>query len=84
MIPQRMCVVCREMKERNELLRVAKVKDDFLIDLTNRAGGRGAYICKNRECLDSARKKSVFERSFSGHVPTEVYDKLEELIQGGE
>ena len=84
MIPQRMCVVCREMKDRNELLRVAKIKDDFLIDLTNRAGGRGAYICKNRECLDLARKKNVFERSFLDKIPTEVYDKLEELIKGGE
>lgn len=83
MIPQRMCVVCRKMKERDELLRVAKIKDEFLVDLTNKAGGRGAYICKTGECLDAARKKSVFERSFSGRVPAEVYDKLEELIKGG-
>ncbi len=83
MIPQRMCVVCREMKDRDKLLRVAKTKDGFLVDLTNRAGGRGAYICKNQECLELARKKSVFERSFSGRIPTEVYDKLEELIKGG-
>ena len=83
MIPQRMCVVCREMKDRNRLLRVARVNEKFLIDLTNKAGGRGAYICKNTDCLESARKKNVFERSFSGKIPAEVYEKLEELISSG-
>ena len=42
-IPMRMCVGCREMKPKKELLRVVKPQDgDARIDRTGKASGRGA------------------------------------------
>ena len=56
-IPQRMCTGCMEMKPKKELIRVVKNKDgEVSIDFTGKKPGRGAYICKNIECLEKACK----------------------------
>ena len=49
---QRMCIVCRQMHDKRNLLRIVKAKDEQLsIDQTGKKNGRGAYICRNEECL---------------------------------
>ena len=49
-IPMRMCVGCREMKPKAELMRVVKPQDgDCAIDRTGKAPGRGAYVCESAE-----------------------------------
>ena len=70
-IPQRMCVACRKMYPQNELIRL--VRDNKLF-------GRGAYICKNIDCIRNAEKKRGIERHFKCAVPKELYKAAEELI----
>lgn len=77
---RRMCVVCRQMKPKNELLRVVKSGAEAELDRTFKVQGRGAYICMSAECISKARKLRAFERSFSGRVDACIYDKIEELI----
>ncbi|MBQ9737582.1 MAG: YlxR family protein [Clostridia bacterium] len=79
MKPERMCTVCREMKDKDKLIRIAKTDTGFLLDTANKGGGRGAYICKDKACISVARKRSAFERSFSCKIPLAIYDDLEEL-----
>ena len=74
---QRMCVVCRTMKEKNSLLKVTLYKDEFHVDTTGKLPGRGAYICKTGECKDNFEKKRAFERAFKRMVP----DQLKETIK---
>ena len=84
-IPMRMCVGCREMKPKAELMRVVKPQDgDCAIDRTGKAPGRGAYVCRNVDCLKKARKARRLERAFSCQIPEEVYDRMEEEMQKGE
>jgi predicted RNA-binding protein YlxR (DUF448 family) len=72
-IPQRKCVGCGKMKDKKELLRVVRVKeDDYQIDETGRLNGRGAYLCINSDCYEVAIKKKGFERSFKQEIPKEV------------
>ena len=60
-IPMRMCLGCHEMKPKAELVRVVKDKEErVFLDLTGKANGRGAYICKNVDCLKKARKSQKF------------------------
>ena len=75
----RMCVGCRTMKEKKELVRIVK-KDAFTLDTTGKMHGRGAYICKDIECLKTAQKKRGLDKSFKEKVPAEVYDELLEAI----
>lgn len=84
-IPQRMCTGCGEMKPKKELVRVVKPKDgDIDIDLTGRANGRGAYICKSLSCFQAARKARRFEKAFSCKIPDDVYARMEEALKTDE
>lgn len=77
-IPMRQCTGCREMKNKKEMIRVLKTaEDEIVLDATGRKNGRGAYICKSRECLEKARKNYGLERSLKAAIPDEVYDSLE-------
>lgn len=63
-IPARMCVSCREMKPKKELIRVVRSPDGVVsIDGSGKSAGRGAYICKRRECADAAKKGRKLEKS---------------------
>ena len=81
-IPMRMCVGCREMKPKKELLRVVKPQDsDARIDRTGKASGRGAYVCDDIECLRKARKIRALERALDCAIEPAVFDELERQIQ---
>lgn len=77
-IPVRMCSGCGEQKPKKELVRIVRSPEgEISLDLTGKKSGRGAYICRNVECLKKARKAKRFERSFECVVPEEVYNRLE-------
>ena len=77
----RMCVVCRQMKPKEELLRVAKYEGDYRVDTSGKLPGRGAYICKNGSCCESFEAKRSFERAFKGALPAELKETIKkELI----
>jgi len=68
------------MKPKMELTRIVKMKNVAPeLDLTYKAEGRGAYVCKVGECIANARKRKVFERAFRGAVDLRIYDELERL-----
>lgn len=84
-IPLRMCTGCGEMFDKRQLVRVVKSPDgEVSLDLTGKKSGRGAYVCKNPECLKKARKKKAFERAFSMQISDEVYAAMEEEMKNGE
>ena len=77
-IPMRQCVGCGEMKNKKEMMRVLKTPEETIVlDKTGKKNGRGAYLCKQKECLINARKNKGLERSFKMSIPNEVYDNLE-------
>ncbi len=81
-IPTRKCVGCGEMKEKNLLIRVIrKPEGEVVLDATGKANGRGAYICKNADCLKKASRNKGLERSLKTQISSDVYERLEkELI----
>ena len=77
-IPQRKCLGCNEMKDKKALLRVVRSPEgEVSLDLTGKKNGRGAYICRQKECLQKARKNKGLERSFKMSISPESYDMLE-------
>lgn len=76
-IPMRMCVGCREMKPKKELIRVVRQPSgQVMLDRTGKAAGRGAYVCPDSACLEKARKSKVLERTLEAAIEPEVYDQL--------
>jgi hypothetical protein len=81
-IPLRQCVGCGEMKGKKEMMRVLRTaENEICLDVTGKKNGRGAYVCKSRECLQRARKNKGLERSFKMSIPNEVYDILEKEFE---
>ena len=73
----RMCVGCREMKPKKELIRVVRQPSgQVMLDRTGKAAGRGAYVCPDSACLEKARKSRVLERTLEAAIEPEVYDQL--------
>ncbi|MBQ2758910.1 MAG: YlxR family protein [Clostridia bacterium] len=76
-IPMRKCTGCNEMKPKKELVRIVKSPEgEISVDLTGKKNGRGAYICHDIKCLNSAQKAKRLERAFECSIPEEVYERL--------
>ena len=80
-IPMRMCVGCREMKPKRELIRVVRSPEgEVSMDATGKKPGRGAYLCRNPQCLEKAIRNKGLERSLKVKIPQEVYDTLKKEL----
>lgn len=80
-IPMRMCVGCREMKPKKELLRVVRTpEEEILIDFTGKKSGRGAYVCPDENCLQRAVKQRQLERALERSISSEVTQQLSRQI----
>ena len=76
-IPMRMCVGCREMKEKRDLIRIVRTPEgETLIDPTGKKSGRGAYVCRSPECLKRAIKQKQLERQLQASLTDEVNEAL--------
>ena len=76
-VPMRMCVGCREMKPKKELLRVVRSPEgEVSIDVTGRKPGRGAYVCHSADCLKRAIKQKQLERAFECALGEETHASL--------
>lgn len=62
--PERTCVACRRKAEARELLRVVRGIDGALVvDWRRNLGGRGAHVCLDRSCIETAVKRRCFDRA---------------------
>lgn len=80
-IPMRMCVGCREMKEKKALLRIVKNAEGAIsFDRVGKAPGRGAYICRSKDCLEKAARQRQLERALETRIDEAVYAQLMEEV----
>ncbi|MBQ7991103.1 MAG: YlxR family protein [Oscillospiraceae bacterium] len=78
----RTCVGCNSEKPKKELVRVVKSPEgEISVDLTGKKNGRGAYICRDPECLRKARKAGRLERSFKCRIDLDVYEAMEAELE---
>ena len=78
-IPQRKCVGCGTVKNKKDLIRVVRSpENEISIDLKGKKSGRGAYICKDENCLKKAVKAKRFEKNLEVEISPEI---LEALLQ---
>ncbi|NLC33164.1 MAG: YlxR family protein [Clostridiales bacterium] len=80
-IPMRMCVGCREMKPKKELLRVVRSSEgDVSMDTTGKKSGRGAYVCYQEDCLLRALKQRQLDRALEVNLSPELTEQLKEAL----
>ena len=81
-IPQRTCNGCGAQKPKKELVRVVRSPEgEVSLDLIGKKPGRGAYICRDIECLKKARKTKRLARVLEYEIPEAVYAEMEETLQ---
>ncbi|MFZ1552139.1 YlxR family protein [Candidatus Amarolinea dominans] len=63
-VPQRMCVVCREVQGKRALIRIVRTPTEgVLADPTGKRAGRGAYLCQRPSCWERALSGQVLARA---------------------
>ncbi len=78
-VPLRMCIACREMKPKNQMLRVVRSQSgEISLDFTGKKNGRGAYICDCEACIKKLGKAKLLNRAFSAPVEDGIYRAIEE------
>jgi predicted RNA-binding protein YlxR (DUF448 family) len=74
--PVRTCVACREEAGKRAMVRIVARPGGAVVDLTGHAEGRGAYLHKDAECVEIARKRRALERSLKAQVGPEIWAEL--------
>ena len=78
-----MCVICRNMKPKKELVRIVKNKnDEIFVDKTFKANGRGAYVCNDEQCILKCIKQKTLNKVFKIVVDDSKYETLREELVG--
>ena len=76
-IPMRTCVVTHEKLPKQELIRVVRTPEqEVIIDLNGKANGRGAYLKKDVEVFEKAKKNKVLNKQLEIEVPDEIFEQL--------
>lgn len=76
-VPMRKCLGCNTSFPKKELVRVVRTPEsNIIIDKTGKANGRGAYVCKNKECLKKAIKSKRISHSLEVEIPSELMEEL--------
>lgn len=80
-IPQRMCVGCREMKNKKLLQRVVRTPEgEILIDPSGKKSGRGAYLCASTNCLNNAIKGKRLQKALETNIPDQIIETLRNQV----
>lgn len=80
-VPMRSCVVTGEKLDKHDLIRVVRDKDgNVFIDLSGKANGRGAYLKRDVDVINMAKKNKILDRRLEVNVPDSIYEELVDMI----
>ena len=75
--PVRTCVACRLEAGKGAMVRIVRrAEGGAAVDPTGSAAGRGAYVHREAECIEIARKRKALERALKTQVGAEIWAEL--------
>lgn len=81
-MPERTCVITKEKFAKKDLLRVVRDKEgNVSVDLTGKANGRGAYLKKDADVIEKAKKTKALNRILEVEIPDNIYDEMLNIIK---
>ena len=82
-VPQRTCVACRTVRSKRELVRIVRTSEGaVVVDETGKRSGRGAYLCRQRDCWETALEQGQLERALKVTLAAETKVQLQEYATG--
>ena len=80
-IPMRSCIITKEKLPKADLLRIVKTPDGKILpDLSGKLNGRGAYIKKDIDVLEKAKKSKILDKIFETEITNDIFDDIKEII----
>ena len=77
-----MCLGCRVMKPKSEIIRIVKSPDNEIsLDITGKKPGRGAYVCSDTSCFKRVIKTNALQRTFKMQIPANVIEELQNKLE---
>ena len=81
-MPERTCIVTKEKTLKKDLLRVVRDKDgNVSVDTTGKANGRGAYLKRDVEVINKAKKTKILDRALEVNIPDSVYEEMLNIVK---
>ena len=81
-IPLRTCIITKEKLPKRELLRIVRTPEGNVVpDETGKINGHGAYIKKDINVLNEARKRKSLDRKLECTIPDSIYEEIEKIIE---
>jgi predicted RNA-binding protein YlxR (DUF448 family) len=69
------------MKPKRDLIRVVRSPEGIVsLDFKGKSPGRGAYVCKNADCLKKAIRSKALERALESALPEDVAAALNSTL----
>jgi hypothetical protein len=82
-VPQRTCIACRTVRPKRELVRIVRTPEGaVMVDETGKRSGRGAYICRQRDCWETALARRQLERALKATLTAETESRLRKYAAG--
>ena len=80
LVPERRCIACRQSFPQSQLIRIVSTPGGLKLWEKGLAG-RSCYICRNKECVDTAFEKNSFARSLRREVRKTELAELRKRIE---
>ena len=79
---KRMCVSCRSVKPKNELIRITTTNNgEVVIDNNKKQTNRAIYVCKDTNCIQRLKKSNAIQRCLHQAYTEDFFDKLIENLK---
>jgi uncharacterized protein len=80
-VPIRKCVACGQAKDKKDLFRIVRSPEGIVsLDPTGKKNGRGAYLSKDKECIEKARNKNLLSKQLKTQINDEIFTEMLSLI----
>ena len=81
-IPLRTCVITHEKLPKQELLRIVRTPEgEIKVDLTGKLNGHGAYIKKDKDTIEKARKNKALDKYLETVISDDKYDEMLKTLE---
>src|SRR4051794_9219358 len=76
-VPQRTCIACRSHDAKRGLVRVVRTPEGVVeVDETGKKNGRGAYLCRNRQCWETGVGRKALDNALKIQIDPESRTRL--------
>ena len=78
----RTCVVTKEKCEKMNLIRIVRTPEGNIeVDLHGKKNGRGAYLKKDLEVFEKAKKSKILDRVLEVEIKEDFYEELKNTLE---